>query len=248
MVIDYLRELEAHVNSIKELTRECDAQNIDIEMLRNKVAALEQAIVEASIPDGSITTAKLATGAVTAGKIASSAVTTGKLANSAVTSEKIANGAVHTDNIADRAVTTDKIIDGAVTNDKLALTRTVYVSGETSHSLTSGTTMQPITDEFSIPAGTHILWLYMRKGITSGVTGQHLAAVSLYDAETGAGVARTAEVRNPAFAAAQTLSACFTLNITNATRKYKIYGFQNAGVTNNDIRVSLIGMRLGDAT
>lgn len=248
MVIDYLRELEEHVNSIKELTRECDAQNIDIEMLRNKVAALEQAIVEASIPDGAITTAKLATGAVTAGKISSSAVTTGKIASSAVTSEKIAIGAVHTDNIADRAVTTDKIIDGAITNDKLGLARTNYVSSEASHSLTSGTTLQAISDEFSISAGLHVFWLYMRKGITSGVTGQHLAAVSLCDATTGAGIARTAEVRNPAFAPAQTLSACFTLNVTDATRKYKIYGFQNSGVTNNDIRVGLIGMRLGDAT
>lgn len=248
MIIDYLKELEQHINSIKELTRECDAQNIDIEQLRSKVAALEQQIVEMSIPDGSVTAAKLATNAVTSGKIASSAVTSVKIANGAVTSAKIASGAVHTENIADRAVTTDKIIDGAVTNDKLALTRTVYVSGETTHSLTSGTTFQAISDAFTIPAGLHVFWLYMRKGVTTGVTGQHLAAVSLCDATTGAGIARTAEVRNPAFAAAQSLSACFTLNITDATRQYKIYGFQNAGVTNNDVRISLIGMRLGDAT
>lgn len=238
MIIDYLKELEQHINSIKELTRECDAQNIDIEQLRSKVAALEQQIVEMSIPDGSVTSAKLATNAVTSGKIASSAVTSGKIASGAVTSEKLATGAVHTENIADRAVT----------NDKLALTRNIYVSAETTHSLTSGTTLQPITDAFSIPVGTHIFWLYMRKGITSGVTGQHLAAVSLCDATTGAGIARTAEVRNPAFAAAQTLSACFTLNVTDATRQYKIYGFQNAGVTNNDVRVGLIGLRIGDPT
>ncbi len=248
MIIDYLKELEQHINSIKELTRESDAQNIDIEMLRNKVSALETAIAGYTIPDGSVTAAKLATNAVTSGKIAGSAVTSAKIANGAVTSEKLATGAVYTENIADRAVTTDKIIDGAITNAKLALTRTIYVSAETTHSLTSGTTMQPISDAFSIPTGLHVFWLYMRKGVTTGVTGQHLAAVSLCDATTGDGIARTAEVRNPAFAAAQSLSACFTLNVTNATRQYKLYGFQSAGVTNNDIRVGLIGMRLGDAT
>lgn len=248
MVIDYLRELEEHVNSIKELTRECDAQNIDIEMLRNKVAALEQAIVEASIPDGAITTAKLATGAVTAGKIASSAVTTGKIANSAVTSEKIATGAVHTDNIADRAVTTDKIIDGAITNDKLGLANTLIVGSGTTRSLTSGTTFQDLYGPFTLPSGMYLCVLYMRKGVTSGVTAQHLAGVSLQFADGGGAANRMAEIRQPAFAAAQSLISTFFLNVPDATREYKIAAFQSSGVTNNDIRIQLNVMRLGDAT
>lgn len=248
MVIDYLRELEAHVNSIKELTRECDAQNIDIEMLRNKVAALEQAIVEASIPDGAITTAKLATGAVTAGKIASSAVTTGKIASSAVTTEKIATGAVHTDNLADRAVTTAKIIDGAVTNNKLNLANTLIASSSTTHSLTSGTTFQDIFGPFTLPAGMYLCTLYMRKGVTTGVTGQHLAGVSLQFADGSGAANRMAEIRQPAFAAAQSLLGTFFLNVASSTREYKICGFQSSGVTNNDIRIQLNVMRLGDAT
>lgn len=248
MVIDYLRELEEHVNSIKELTRECDAQNIDIEMLRNKVAALEQAIVEMSIPDGSVTAAKLATNAVTSGKIASSAVTSVKIANGAVTSAKIALGAVHTENIADRVVTTDKIIDGAVTNDKLALTNSLIVSSSTTRSLTSGTTFQDMYGPFTLPAGMYLCTLYMRKGVTSGVTTQHLAGVSLQFADGSGAANRMAEIRQPAFAAAQSLLGTFFLNVGSSTREYKICGFQSSGVTNNDIRIQLNVMRLGDAT
>lgn len=52
MIIDYLKELEQHINSINELTRESDAQNIDIETLRNKVATL-QAKIE-NLPSGGL--------------------------------------------------------------------------------------------------------------------------------------------------------------------------------------------------
>lgn len=247
MIIDYLKELEQHINSIKELTRECDAQNIDIEQLRSKVAALEQAIVEMSIPDGSVTAAKLATNAVTSGKIASSAVTSVKIANGAVTSAKIASGAVHTENIADRAVTTDKIIDGAVTNNKLALTREIWVSGEVTHSLTSGTTFQDIVEPFSAATGLYLVSLLMRKGVTTGVTTQHLAGASLAYSDSGNAVVRGAEIRNPAFAAAQTLTSTFVFNHTSGTRQLVARGFQSAGVTNNDVRISVTAIRIGDS-
>lgn len=248
MIIDYLKELEQHINSIKELTRECDAQNIDIEQLRSKVAALEQAIVEMSIPDGSVTAAKLATNAVTSGKIAASAVTAAKIANGAVTSAKLATGAVHTENLADRAVTTDKIIDGAVNNDKLALTNTLIVGSGTARSLTSGTNFQDLYGPFTLPAGMYLCTLYMRKGVTSGVTTQHLAGVSLQFADGSGAANRMAEIRQPAFAAAQSLLGTFFLNVASSTREYKICGFQSSGVTNNDIRIQLNVMRLGDAT
>lgn len=66
MIIDYLKELEQHINSINELTRESDAQNIDIEMLRNKVAAL-QAKIE-NLPSGGVDVNGIVKGAVSESK------------------------------------------------------------------------------------------------------------------------------------------------------------------------------------
>lgn len=60
MMIDYLRDLETHINDLKKLNRESDAQNIEIEMLRSKVDALKTALANYEIPDEAVTYDKLA--------------------------------------------------------------------------------------------------------------------------------------------------------------------------------------------
>lgn len=226
MVIDYLRELETHVNSIKELTRECDAQNIDIEMLRNKVAALEQAIVEASIPDGSITSAKLA----------SDAVTTAKLATGSVTAAKIATGAVTNARLAANAVTEVKIANGAVTNNKLSLASNIWFSSDIIVPLTSGTTWQAIAPGFTIPSGVYIGFLWVRKGLTSGVTGTHLLGTRIYQNSLSAVAAAPAEIRVPVTAAAVAAQNTFIFRSTGDPADFVLQAFQSSGIENTGMQ------------
>ena len=87
-----------------------------VNTLRNDV----DAIVEVSIPDGSVTTAKLADDAVTALKISDGAVDSSALGNSAVTSAKLADGAVTASKIQNDAVTAGKLADDAVTTNAIA--------------------------------------------------------------------------------------------------------------------------------
>ncbi len=243
MIIDYLKELEQHINSIKELTRECDAQNIDIEQLRSKVAALEQSIVEMSIPDGSVTSAKLATNAVTSGKIANNAVTSAKIANNAVTSAKIAAGAVQTTNLADRAVTTDKLIDGAVTNDKLALDYTVIESASVSHTVLSQD-YQDIGEHHIVPAGLYLWTLYTRAGTNNTVTTPYSCSTRV----TSNGTASLARILEQRFLADSNPATCVHTGCFRLTQETTLWLQARTynGVTNSDYRAFLHAVRLGD--
>lgn len=73
-----------------------------------------------NIPSDAITNAKISDGAVTTDKLASDSVTTAKIHNGAVTTAKIEDESVSTAKIGALAVTTAKIDTGAVTSNKLA--------------------------------------------------------------------------------------------------------------------------------
>lgn len=92
----------------------------------NIVGSTISAVVNAAIPDGSITNPKLALNSVQKSNIAAGAIVSGKLSSitdadgAAVDYTKIADDAVITRTIADDAVTTDKLLNGAVTDGKIS--------------------------------------------------------------------------------------------------------------------------------
>ena len=71
--------------------------------------------VDATIPDGSITSDKLAVNSITADKVAAGAITTDKLAANSITTDKLVAGAITTNKISAGAITAATIAAGAIT-------------------------------------------------------------------------------------------------------------------------------------
>ena len=81
---------------------------------------LDGTIATADIKDAAVTNAKLAAGSVTTDKILDGTIATADIADAAVTNAKLAAGSVTTDKILDGTIVTADIADAAVTNAKLA--------------------------------------------------------------------------------------------------------------------------------
>lgn len=226
-------------------------------------------LIDYTVPDGSITTDKLANLAVTNDKIAgltiqnpklaansvgttkiqSGAVTTIKLANSAVTADKLAEGAVDETKIDDGAVTTDKISDKAITSVKLNLEIATHQSSLDVFSLTSGTTFQDVRPMFGLDSGLYIGFLWVRKGLTSGVTGTHLLGARLKDVYSGNIKAVASEIRTVVTAAAATASTVFVFrqpDQTSQTLPLQLQAFQSSGVTNESMQMIFQTLRIGE--